>query len=890
MGTLAGAEIDRWLSDGGLVVTASDRAARTLRLAFHRRRRAEGQLAWPAPKILEWTSFTHATWEERTLDGRMILNAAQEQALWADIVRSKEHLATILPGPVHRLAQMAMQAHELLCSYAPRSLQAAARTGWDQDAGAFSGWLAAFDEVCRDGNLLSPVRVPLALIASLKADQTDRPPLLAAGFDRLLPVQRALFDAWGTWQEATPGEPAREIRFYAAADSQTELEACALWCNRQLAANPHARLLVISQEITVRRGEIERAFLGLGAPGTEPRFEFSLGIPLSQVELARAAHLLLRWLSGALEEHEVDWLLSTRLAAPDRQETAALQAYMRTVRRRGLARTEWTLEAFASYRHVYEMFPNAWLQRMTAARRRADFEAKRQSPLDWAGLVPQLLQDAGWPGERRFSSAEFQAYRRWEQALDTCGSLGFDGCRMGWSEFLSALKRVLDEMLYAPESSDAPIQIAGPAESAGLTADAIWFLGADEDAWPAAGSMHPLLPRQVQREAGMPHAMPRQDWDFASAVTERLLAAAPVVHFSVAGQKEGTETRPSRLIAQRAGTPQMLPDGLAPPPIQKELTECVEDFSRIPFPLETVKGGSSVLSSQSQCPFKAFATARLGAQAWDPAEAGLTAAQRGQLLHSVLHAVWGGPPNGLRNLDELLAVHDRESFVAGHVHNILQERMPDGVRQCMPRRYLELEEHRLTRLVTEWLEFEGTRIPFAVADTEAKRTIDLAGVTLGLRLDRIDRLIDGSMLVIDYKTGDVSPKAWEFPRPDDVQLPLYAGFALNADEELGGLVFAKVRTGERTFAGHVGDAVNTLLPNLSRSSALVRDALTAEQLIDWKEHIKQLARDFLAGRAEVDPREYPKTCEHCGLQALCRIQEIRARQESEDESEVGNDE
>jgi hypothetical protein len=43
------AEIDAWLRDGGLVVTASDRAARALGAAFHRARRAEGLLAWPAP-------------------------------------------------------------------------------------------------------------------------------------------------------------------------------------------------------------------------------------------------------------------------------------------------------------------------------------------------------------------------------------------------------------------------------------------------------------------------------------------------------------------------------------------------------------------------------------------------------------------------------------------------------------------------------------------------------------------------------------------------------------------------------------------------------------------------------------------------------------------------
>jgi hypothetical protein len=38
-------------------------------------------------------------------------------------------------------------------------------------------------------------------------------------------------------------------------------------------------------------------------------------------------------------------------------------------------------------------------------------------------------------------------------------------------------------------------------------------------------------------------------------------------------------------------------------------------------------------------------------------------------------------------------------------------------------------------------------------------------------------------------------------------------------------------------------------------------------------HIEGLARDFVAGRSAVDPRDYPKTCERCGLQTICRIQE-----------------
>src|SRR5208337_3035534 len=115
---------------------------------------------------------------------------------------------------------------------------------------------------------------------------------------------------------------------------------------------------------------------------------------------------------------------------------------------------------------------------------------------------------------------------------DTCSSLGFDGRSIGWTEFLSNLARTLDETLFAPESRNAPIQIAGAAEAAGLDADAIWFLGANEDAWPAKGSTHPLLPLPVQREAAMPHSTSRQDWDLAHAVTTRILSSAPLVHFS----------------------------------------------------------------------------------------------------------------------------------------------------------------------------------------------------------------------------------------------------------------------------------------------------------------------------------------------------------------------
>ena len=916
METIPAGELDAWLRAGGTVVAASERAARAVRTAYHRARRREGLAAWTAPDVLDWSGFVRRAWDQRSMDGRLVLNGQQEQWLWARILAESGQTDGWLDGPRRRLAELAVDAQGLLSDYAAEWLRPAARSNWQQDAGAFSQWLAAFDELCEQNGLVSASRLPLELLSMLEKERGARPPLVLAGFDRVLPVQQRLFDAWGECRSIEPRAAAAEVHSYVAANESFELAACARWCKRKLDQDWHARLLVVTPDASQSRGEIERAFLKCGSD-RQRLFEFSLGVPLSQVGVARAALLLLRWLDGTIEEHQLDWLVASGFAAASAEERAALEAYMRALRRRGLQRVHWTMDAFLRQPAALASPLVMWEQRMRAAEQLLRKAVRSQSPLDWAAQASQLLEAAGWPGGRPLTSAEFQAASRWRQALDLCGSLGFDGRRLTWNEFVAELERTAGEILFAEETEDAPIVIAGPSESAGLTADAIWFLGADEDAWPAAGSSHPLIPIDVQREAGMPHATPQLDWDLAEAVTARLLASAPEVCFSYARQREDVETRPSRVVVQHAGAPQPLPAELAPESSPEPRTIAFQDAAAIALPtvaakrstaqlslfddagtqrepiaMHEVPGGSTVLTAQSQCGFKAFATARLGAQGWEPAQAGLTAPERGQLLHAVLHAVWG--PKGIRTSDQLHAMGaDLRPFVEGHVRQVLEEEMPPGAREQMPARYLELEEARLTRLVTEWLEYERGRAAFEVEATERDAIPAVAGLTLKLRLDRVDRLNDGSLLVIDYKSGNVSPKSWELPRPDDVQLPLYAGFALPADQKLGGLVFAKVRAGEqKCFDGRIANAQATLHPDLKGNSGLVKNALTLEQLSAWKRAIEDLARDFIAGRADVDPRDYPTTCENCGLFTLCRVREREDQREEEDDdraAEVGNE-
>ena len=73
------------------------------------------------------------------------------------------------------------------------------------------------------------------------------------------------------------------------------------------------------------------------------------------------------------------------------------------------------------------------------------------------------------------------------------------------------------------------------------------------------------------------------------------------------------------------------------------------------------------------------------------------------------------------------------------------------------------------------------------------------------------------------------------------------------------------------------------MPDLNSNNGLVKRKLTAAEESDWKDYIEGLVQDFLHGRAELNPRDYPKTCERCGLQPVCRIQEPENRSRFEQE-------
>ncbi len=903
-------ELDQWLLNGGWLVTSSERAARFIASEFNRARRDEGLAVWQNPDIFSWPSFLLQLWHiltehAQSPDSRMVLSSAQEIAIWEGILAASGSHAAILTGPRHHLATLAAEAHRLLAAYAPHMLAPQQRLGWQNDAGQMSRWLAEFDSYCAKNDLLSAARLPLEILSALEQSQASidsLPPIKLHGFDRFEPMQHTLLEAIGKWTivESPPREA--HVAFHQAPDSVAELKACVLWCSAQLQANPGARLLVLTNDVATRRGEFERAFARWLQPPISPAIEFSLGVPLASLPLVRAAMLLLRWLSTPLAEYEVDWLFASGFATVGNEEREGALSLMRELRQRQRQQPEWQIQQFLLAARSLRPEMRAWCGRTEAVRVlfRGRTNNQRLSPREWSERLLGLLDAFAWPGGMPLSSANFQARQRFEQLIEGTAALGFDGRKVAWSDYMPALKEQLAESLFAAESSDAPILIAGPAEAAGLSADAIWMLGAEEGSWPASGSTNPLLPFEVQQKASMPHASAAVDWHLAQKITGRIVASAPVVYFSCATLRETEERKPSRLIEQFAGAAERLPSNLIATAEDALFVESIEENRCVPFEMPTERGGASLLSEQSQCPFKAFAVRRMNALGWDEATPGFTPLEKGNLLHAILRAIWDGKANGglsgsadlLELIGERKGSANLEHFVRRHVREQLAYGINSSMRERILPELVEIEEGRLVRIITEWLLYESHRIHFEVVAREMGCTVEISGLTLNLRIDRVDKMSDGTLLVIDYKSGLASCKEWELPRPEDVQLPLYAAFGTTAmqpgqggEATIGGLAFAKLGAGTTSFEGRLRDAKSQLLPTLKGNSALVRSPLTENDLSLWKTAIEKLAADFLRGKAEVDPADPEKTCAHCNLQVLCRRQEAVAITEDPTEND-----
>jgi RecB family exonuclease len=263
------------------------------------------------------------------------------------------------------------------------------------------------------------------------------------------------------------------------------------------------------------------------------------------------------------------------------------------------------------------------------------------------------------------------------------------------------------------------------------------------------------------------------------------------------------------------------------------------------------------LERHLDCPFKYFAERVLALEPDEEDEAVMTPLERGAFVHDVFSrffAAWqrgGGATITLDRIDAALELFTDvlEPLLAALPRSeALVERtrlMGSPVQPGMAEMVFRVEAERGSRVVERLLEFELAG-EFEIAASNETRTVALSGVA-----DRIDLIDDGTLRVIDYKTG-APPRAARA-----LQLPIYS---LCAEKVLDGRSGRRWTIGDALYIAFKGRPV---VPLVSRGAD--RDKVLAAA----KERLLNVVGAIERGEFPVQP-DQPFFCSYCAFSSVCR--------------------
>ena len=878
------------LATGAIVVTPNRRLARALVALHDATQRDAGRAAWVAARALPWDAWLRSLWEDAVAAGvtgnfTRLQSPLQASHSWNRIVDTHALPLIDARGAASLAADAWKMAHAWGVGGASWRAWAGSGVATDDDPATFARWADQYAVLLSRMAAIDSTQLPdlLAGCASrIRAWHEAR--IVLAGFIELSAQQQRLLAALGAagaHVERLDTLPNTPVQIWRATGEtpRDELTRALTWARARAITTPNAAIGIAVLDLASRRAEV-RALAddilcpALQWPGHEEAarpYNLSLGGALADAPLVATALDLIGLASAPLSMARAAALLRSPYlsGAPD--------AWMRRARleRDWLAQGRRMVSLAESIAALMEI-DGSLAQRWHRARATQRLPASA-SPREWADAWRAWLDAAGWPGDRTLSSSEYQARGAWDDALAQFATLGPVTTRLSRGDALAALHAHLAGEMFQPESPAAQIQILGGLEAAGLPFDALWVAGLAAESWPPPPRPNPLLPLSWQRERNVPRASAARELAYAQALTTQFARGAAEVVFSYALNIDDHPRSPSALlpagptldtktIAVHDGTAsaQLM---LAPTleTIADDRAPGLHFGSRAP-------GGARLIEAQSDCPFKAVAGFRLAAEPWPEPIDGLSALERGTLLHAAFAAFWRDVGD-----QRILAALDPDALAGRIAAAIVTARqaLPVARWRALSPLVAAGESTRLTRLVAEWLaRYDRARPPFHVQEVEGSAALTLQGLAFRLRLDRVDTLADGGTVIIDYKSGrTTAPDAWFDPRPQAPQLALYAlaRRAAVPTQPIRAVAYAQLKPGEIRVQGLAADA--KAWPGLKLPGNLKRAGLADWAAVEmrWAESIGALAAEIAAGDAAVTPRDIKTTCKQCGRQALCRI-------------------
>ncbi|MDQ6971313.1 MAG: PD-(D/E)XK nuclease family protein [Mariprofundaceae bacterium] len=857
---------DALIAGEALLLTA------THQLAIDWKRRlvsASDTMVCNTPGVMAWQSCLFMLANDSD-DIPVALGDLQELLLWEKVITADRTIAA--GASLRGLARHASKAWSLMQEYGIKSAELA---GQGEEADALVRWIACMQsELAALGRALM-ADMPGLLLPRVGALLHQRR-ILLDGFSAFTPMQgsilQALAESGVSIEQLDSASAASHIELIVCVDAEEECRHVAHCIAELLHVEPQARIGVATSgqlsDVSVLRRHLDAALTPRVAITDGMQAALMAGDSLSSTPLIRQMLRLLQ-LAGKPGAPFAD--VSPLLFSPglrgfsaERFARAALDASLRASGRHYIG-----LKAFLSSGLLGETPQLADVLKSMLL-----WDVSPRSAGAWVNAVHALLQSAGYLRAESEgnadavsrSNAEVRQLNTFRECLASLVAADAVSPLLEWPGFLSLLSEACHSEPFNQTAILPQVLVLPLAQMSGLSFDAVFALAVDDAALPLSVQTVALLPFSVQRQYGLPRATAAAAFAESAFQWQQLVQAAPRVFVSYARNRDAQELNASPLLAGIEAQACKLETALA----ERIELESFLDAPDVPMhAAEKVEGGSGIVKNQSACAFRAFATHRLGLATLETPEPGIDAAAKGSLIHLALEYIW----THTASQAALLALDEVE--VAALIETAITYALGE-FRRSLPDMLRNFESERMRRVLAEWLQLERQRPSFSVESCEKAYQLQLpegGSVSFPVRLkaDRIDRDIEGHKILIDYKTGrKQSIGQWTGERMREPQLPLYS-----MAEELGredAVCFARVRSGEMGFEGLCGN--DTGIKGVSVYTGKDEEAEDWPALLDvWRQRINALAAEFVAGHSQVMPRD-AGACSYCGLEAVCRIDEI----------------
>jgi len=383
-------------------------------------------------------------------------------------------------------------------------------------------------------------------------------------------------------------------------------------------------------------------------------------------------------------------------------------------------------------------------------------------------LVEDLSGDAAWRGPDGRCAAQLIA--------DLAARADVGPADFAHDDIMPLLRLMMDAQAIRPPQGGHPrVAIYGLIEARLQSADLTILGGLNEGVWPGVATTDPWLSPMVRRKLGL--ADPDRRVGLAAHDFGTALGAAEVL-LTRAERDATAATNPSRFVLRLDAMTGGLARDTRLPALAVAIdanpgrAQPVAKPAPVPPVADRPKRISVTRVDRLKAdPFAFYAQSMLRLSQLDRIDGELSPAWKGTAVHAVFDA-WTRhddfDPARLRGrIDRLLA--------GAGIHPLVRVLWRARIAEAVDWIAAEVVEARI-----------AGRVPLK---SEVEGTIELAGIRLTGKADRIDRLADGALAIIDYKTG--AP-----PKPKWVE----AGYAM----QLGLLAAIARRGGFPEVAGEVG--------------------------------------------------------------------------------------